>query len=290
MTAFTRFAVPQSPARTAMLAVLCALATPLAAQTDARLVDALRMAQEGASDSARVSVDRLLQATPPTDTLYPEVLYTAGLVSRSVEEMRRNYTRIAVEYTNSSWADDAIMRLGLLDYASGNSAGALRQFERVRNDYPDSPLLASTSEWAARVLFDQKKPAEACAWLTLGRQSAGEDIELGNRLAFLSGRCSSVPATDTTTPTTAPTPPTPPTPGAAAKTGFGVQIGAVVTEAGAQTLVASLTAAGFTGYVVHEKTLFKVRAGPWPDRAQALLALPRVKQKLGGTPFVVKEP
>ncbi len=268
--------------------MLLALASPLTAQTDARLVDALRMAQEGSTDSARASVGQLLQATPPTDTLYPQVLYTAGLVSRNVEEMRRNFSRVSVEYTNSAWADDALMRLGLLDYASGDVAGALRQFERVRNDYPDSPLLASTSEWAARALFDQKKPAEACAWLALGRETAGEDIELGNRLAFLSGRCIAAPAPDTTTTpaTPEPTKPTKPT----KPTGFGVQIGAVNTDAAAQTLVASLTAAGFTGYVVQEKNLFKVRAGPWPDRAQAQEALAKVKQKLGGAPFIVKEP
>jgi hypothetical protein len=264
--------------------LLCT-AAPLAAQTDARLVDALRLAQEGSTDSARALVDRLLQATQPTDTLYPQVLYTAGLVSRSVEEMRRNYTRVAVEYTNSAWADDALMRLGLLDYASGNTAGALRQFERVRSDYPDSPLLASTSEWAARVLFDQKKPADACAWLALGRETAGEDVELANRLAFLSGRCSSAPAPDTAT-----TPTPPPAPAPAAKTGFGVQIGAVNTDAAAQSLLTNLKAAGFTGYIVQEKGLFKVRAGPWPDRAKATEAVARVKAKIGGSPFVVKEP
>lgn len=265
-----------------VLGMLLALASPLGAQTDARLVDALRLAQEGATDSARARVEQLLQATPPSDTLYPQVLYTAGLVSRNVEEMRRNFSRVSVEYTNSAWADDALMRLGLLDYASGNVVGALRQFERVRNDYPDSPLLASTAEWAARALFDQKKPADACAWLVLGRETAGDDIELGNRLAFLSGRCIAAPAIDTTPPATPPEP--------AARTGFGVQIGAVNTEAAAQTLVANLTAAGFTGYVVQEKNLFKVRAGPWPDRAQAQEALASVKQKLGDAPFIVKEP
>lgn len=276
--------MPRS-ARTVVLGMLVALASPLAAQTDARLVDALRMAQEGSTDSARASVEQLLQATSPTDTLYPQVLYTAGLVSRNVVEMRRNFSRVSVEYTNSAWADDALMRLGLLDYASGDVAGALRQFERVRNDYPDSPLLASTSEWAARALFDQKKPAEACAWLALGRETAGEDIELANRLAFLSGRCIAAPAPDTATPPPAPAPAKPTKP-----TGFGVQIGAVNTDAAAQTLVASLTAAGFTGYVVQEKNLFKVRVGPWPDRAQAQQALAKVKQKLGGAPFIVKEP
>ncbi len=272
--------------RPLLLGSLLLLPAALAAQTDARLVDALRMAQEGSSDSARTTEEQLLQATPPTDSLYPQVLYTAGLVSRSVEEMRRNYSRVAVEYTWSAWADDAIMRLGLLDYASGNVAGALRQFERVRSDYPDSPLIAATSEWAARALFDQKKPADACAWLTLGRAAAGEDIELGNRLAFLSGRCTSLAApTPDTTPAAPPAPaPTP------ARAGYGVQIGAVNTDAAAQSLLTNLKAAGFTGYVVQEKGLFKVRAGPWPDRAQAQQAIARVQQKLGGAPFVVKEP
>ena len=46
-----------------------------------------------------------------------------GLVSRSVDEMRKNYTRIAVECANSPWADDALFRLALLDYAAGNYAG-----------------------------------------------------------------------------------------------------------------------------------------------------------------------
>jgi len=46
------------------------------AQTDPRLADAVRLAQEGHSDSARAVVNGLLGATPPTDSLYPEILYT----------------------------------------------------------------------------------------------------------------------------------------------------------------------------------------------------------------------
>ena len=44
-------------------------AAPAHAQTDPRLVDAVRAAQEGQSDSARARIQRLLAATPPTDTL-----------------------------------------------------------------------------------------------------------------------------------------------------------------------------------------------------------------------------
>ena len=50
-------------------------------QTDPRLVSAVRAAQEGRGDSARAAVDRLLAATPPTDTLYPQILYTQAMVA-----------------------------------------------------------------------------------------------------------------------------------------------------------------------------------------------------------------
>ena len=49
---------------------------PVLAQTDPRLVEVIRHAQEGQSDSARIKVQRLLAATSPTDTLYPQIVYT----------------------------------------------------------------------------------------------------------------------------------------------------------------------------------------------------------------------
>jgi DedD protein len=277
--------------RSALLGVLTLLclsagfATPARAQDDPRLRDALRLAQEGGSDSARSVVNGLLRVTPPTDTLYPQVVYTMGLVSRSVEEMRRNYTRVAVEYANSTWADDALYRLGLLDYAAGNVAGAVRQMDRIRSDYPDSPLIPTAAEWAARALFDQRKPREACDWLAAAMSRTGEDVELRNRLEFMNGRCTNPAPADTATPdTTATRPVNPP------RTGFGVQIGAVNTQAAADKLAADLKGAGFTPYVVKDGALFKVRAGPYPDRTRAQAAAAQVRGRLGGSPFVVKEP
>jgi SPOR domain/Tetratricopeptide repeat len=255
------------------------------AQDDPRLRDALRLAQEGGSDSARVVVSGLLRVTPPTDTIYPQMVYTMGLVSRSVEDMRRNYTRVAVEFTNSAWADDALYRLGLLDYAAGNVAGAVRQMERIRSDYPDSPLIPTAGEWAARALFDQRKPREACDWLATAISRAGEDVELRNRLDFLNGRCANLSPADTARPDTTAKPVV-----QAPRTGFGVQVGAVNSQAAADKLVADLKDAGFTPYLVKDGALFKVRTGPYPDRTRAQAVAARVRGKLGGAPFVVKEP
>jgi hypothetical protein len=272
------------------LGIALFLAAPLRAQDDPRLRDALRIAQEGGSDSARTIVGNLLRSTPTTDSLYPQVLFTMGLVSRSVVDMRQNYTRVAVEYTTSPWADDALFRLSLLDYAAGNLAGTSRQLDRLLSDYPDSPLLGPASEWAARALFDQRKPVEACRWVGIGIQRAGEDVELRNRLDFLSGRCT---APVNPAPVDSPPRPLPPPPAAEVpppQTGFGVQVGAVNTQAAADRLASSLKAAGFTPYTVKERTLFKVRVGPYADRAKALEAAEQIRRKMGHSPFVVKEP
>src|SRR4051812_38086990 len=66
---------------------------PLLAQTDSRLVDAIREAQEGRGDSARTKVRRLLASTSPTDTLYPQIIYTQAMVASDANEMRRQLQR-----------------------------------------------------------------------------------------------------------------------------------------------------------------------------------------------------
>ena len=272
--------------RAALVALALAAATaPLAAQDDPRLKDALRIAQEGGSDSARGIVTRLLSSTATTDTLYPELLYTMGLVSRSIEEMRRNYSRIVIEYSASPWADDASYRLGLLDYAAGDQTGALRNWDRILNDYPDSPLIPTASEWAAKAYFQQRKQAQACRWLTAGMAGAGEDVELRNRLEFLNGRCAAGAVQPKDTAPTAPA-----TPATPARTGFAVQVGAVNTRAAADQMAQRVKSAGFTPYVVEEGGLFKVRAGPYADRPAAQRAAEQIRTRLRTSPFVVKEP
>ena len=76
---------------------LLLLAPAAHAQTDPRLAEAVRLAQEGQSDSARAHVRQLLDATPPGDTLYPQILYTQAMVADNAGEMRRQLQRVAVE-------------------------------------------------------------------------------------------------------------------------------------------------------------------------------------------------
>lgn len=302
-------------------------------QTDPRLVDIIREAQQGQGDSARVQVQRLLASTPPGDTLYPQILYTQAMVATDAGAMRRQLQRVAVEHAASSWADDALLRLVQLDYASGNLDGAARNLERLRRDYPGSTLLPQTSYWAARTYFDQKDPRQACRWLADGLAAARGNVELENQLGYLNQRCSqvaidttaqtpadtmtsvsaaavdtaaagrqpdttraagsprpSIPqpspaATDSARPAAPPAAPAKPTP-----TSFRIQITAVRTATAAQTMVAKLKARGFAAVTVEEGGLYKVRVGSYPSRADAVAALPGVKAKLGGSPFVVAGP
>jgi cell division septation protein DedD len=136
-------------------------------------------------------------------------------------------------------------------------------------------------------LFDGKRPREACDWLTAGLARIGDDIELRNRLEFLNGRCTNL-AADTARPDPAKKDTTAGKP--QPRTGFAVQVGAVNSQAAADKLAADLKRAGYTSYVVKEGSLFKVRTGPWPDRAKAQSMAAQVRGKLGGSPFVVKEP
>ena len=173
----------------ALVLALSGIPSSATAQTDPRLVDAVRAAQEGRGDSARTIVDRLLAATPPTDTLFPQILYTQAMVAGTAGDMRRLLQRVTVEYGTSSWADDALLRLVQMDYATRNFDGAARNLERLKLDFPASPLLPQAAYWAGRTYFDANNPSAACRWLADGMAQARNDVEVQNQLGYLYQRC-----------------------------------------------------------------------------------------------------
>jgi len=305
----------------ALLAIAAPLATRgVAAQSDPRLLAAVRDAQEGRGDSARVAVDRLLAATPPSDTLYPQILYTQAMVASAAGDMRRLLQRVVVEYPTSSWADDALLRLVQMDYATRNYEGAARNLERLQTDFPASPLMPQAAYWAGRTYFDANNPTAACRWLADGMAQSRDDIELQNQLGYLYQRCdlradSTGPRTasdsarpDTTKTAAAQGPPAPgasPTPPAAdsarraaaappaappAKAVYRVQVAAVGSRKSAEDAAKKARSLGMTVVTVQDKGLYKVRVGEYRTREAAQTAAASLKSRLGGTPFVVSEP
>ena len=285
-------------ARAIAAAFACASAlTPrLEAQHDSVLVLAVRRATEGLGDSARALVRARLRGLQPTDSLYAEALYVQGVVAANADSAAASFRRVAYDFGISSWADDALLRLGQLAFAAGDVSGAQRSFERILTDYPASNVRAQAQYWSARVRLEAGDIPGGCQRLGEARDAASADVELANQIGFYLQRCANLP---TATPPPAP----PPTVGDTTKTDsgargrprpvgsfFAVQVAAVRTAAQADDVMRSLKTQGYTARVTREADgLLHVRVGHFPTKAEADRLAREVKRKVGGSPFVVDD-
>jgi tetratricopeptide (TPR) repeat protein len=277
--------------------VLLLTASPAAAQQDSVLRLAVRLATEGQGDSARSLVRARLFRTTPADSLYPEILYTAGVVAADADSALRYFRRTSVEFSQSAWADRALLRIAQLSFAGGDLNAAFRSAERVLTDYPLSPVRAQASFWAGRAQLDLGDLPAACRLLQYAVDSAVTDVELANRAAFYVQRCRSLPLArpdsaltpDTVAPA-APAAPPAAAPPARVPT-FAVQIAAVRSVAAADRAMQVAARAGYQPRVVRDADGFlKVRIGQLRTRPEAQRLATDVRRKLGGEAFVVEEP
>jgi cell division septation protein DedD len=254
-----------------LAAVLLTAVPPdrLSAQRDTVRVAALRVAQTR-PDSARAMVRRLLASLTPQDSVYPGVLFTAGRVAADATNAATNLQRVVVEYPRSVWADS-------------------QAAERLRLDYPDSPLRARAGFWGARAYFDLKDDAHGCALIREALDGASADVEFKNQVSFYASRCASsaaappaaaiAPASDTQAKAAPPT------------ATYTVQVLAVKSAAQVDDMLTRLKVMGFDARVVRDTSgLFKVRVGRYATHDEAAQAQRRLKTRLGGQPFVVEEP
>ncbi|HSE51090.1 MAG TPA: SPOR domain-containing protein [Gemmatimonadales bacterium] len=269
----------------------------LAAQSEPRLAAAVRLAQDGLSDSARAVVGRILGSLAPTDSLYAEALYTMGFLAATETDRRLHLRRVVVDYAQSDWADDALLQLAQLDYAVGNTEGTVRQIEILLRDYPATPVAGIAAFWGARAAGDRRDAATACRMADAGLHAAGDDVELRNQLEFQKQRCqglASMAAESARSPAAPPARPAeePPgrTPTQAARSGYFVQVSAVRTRAAANTEIAKIKRAGYTAILVQESGLLKVRVGAFRTRAEADAAASEIRIRIGARPFVVRVP
>ncbi len=268
----------------------------VSAQEDPRLVEAVRVAREGLADSARAMTARLLGSTATSDALYPEILFTIALVAANEQDRRLYLRRVAIEHSTSPWADNALLELAQLEYATGNIEGTVRLVDQVLSDFPASDVTAEAAFWGARAAFDRNDGARACAWLSTGVAAAGTDVELRNRLEFLNLRCQRpVAAGDTPVPPTpapAPAPPPPPpTTRPTAGPAWYVQVAALGDRVAIDRTVASLRQMGYEPVVLPGPgALQRVVAGRFSTRALAQAEVARVRSRFGGQPFVISVP
>ena len=247
---------------------------------------ALRIGQTR-PDSARAMLRRLLASLSPQDSLYPGALFTAGMLAPDASLIATNLQRVVVEYGRSVWADSALVALAKLYFAQGDLAATIQTVERLRQDYPDSPLRAKAAFVGARAYFDLKDEAHGCTLVYEALGGAGADLEFRNQVGFYAPRCA--PATPAaTTPTTGTdSPPKPP----AAPSAFTVQVLAVKSAAQADDMLTRLKVMGFEARVARDTSgLFKIRVGRYATRDEALRVERRLRTRLGGQPFVLEEP
>jgi hypothetical protein len=263
-----------------VVALAAAVATRGGAQTDPRLRDAVQLAQAGRLDTARVVVDRLLAALAATDSVYPEALYTAALLAPDAPTVLRHLQRVVVEYESSPWADDAWLRLTQLHFAQNDPAATVRAAERLRRDFPGSPLVAQAAFPAARAYFDLRDEGSGCDMIRIALAGAGDDVELRNQVSFYAARCPVAGAPPDSAPASRP----------AGSGGFAVQVLAVRGTGQVDEMLTRLRGLGYAARVVRDTTgFFKVWVGPYATRDEAQRAQQRLRGQLGGQPFIVDD-
>ena len=280
-----------------MVALVLAAWQPLdlSAQSEPRLVAAVKLAQEGQGDSARADLRRMLEATATGDALYPQILYAMGMVADNTDDRQRMFQRVVVEYSTSEWADESLFRLAQVAYAAGDWSSAVRYLNRIRADFPGSPLLGYAALYGARAQFQAGNAAEACRWITEGLARATES-ELRQALESERPRCTDAalaaaqdrPAASQTPDNTRAEPPAAPqsTIGAP-RAAYRVQVAAVGSRAAADDLVAKLRDMNVEGLIVRDGSLYKVRAGAYGTRDEAARAAEALRARFGGQPFIV---
>jgi septal ring-binding cell division protein DamX len=258
---------------------------------------------------------RLLASLSPQDSLYPGALFTAGMLAPDAGLIATDLQRVVVEYGRSVWADSALLALIKLYFAQGDPAATLQAAERLRRDYPDSPLRPRADFTGARAAFDVKDAAHGCVLIREALDGSGADVEFRNQVSYYAARCPTpvapaAPATPAVSATTgapgAPGAMAAPPPGTTTPVGdsqtkppaaatppsaYAVQVLAVKSATQVDEMLTRLKVMGFDARVVRDTSgLFKVRVGRYATRDEAVQAQRRLKTRLGGQPFVVEQP
>ncbi|MFQ5702869.1 MAG: SPOR domain-containing protein [Gemmatimonadales bacterium] len=268
-------------------------ASIVAAQGDSILRDslqleAIRLATEGQGDSARAFVRSYLASLSPDDSLYAEMLYTAGLVADNTDSALTYYRRVSIEHANSGWADKALLRIAQLSFVAGELRPAIRSADRILLDYPFSDALPEAAYWSGRARLELGDVEQGCSLLERAQAGVGENFELANRVRYYLQRCAALAANRTGDSAT-PGPSKPEAPGG--RTVFSVQVSAVASAAAADEMMRKLNSQGYKPHVIRDSHdgLLKIRVGRFAKKAQAQKLAAELRRKIGGKPFVVEE-
>ena len=154
---------------------------------------AQRMASEGNTAGARALVDSMLAGSPEGSALYADALFWRATLAESAEQARRDYLRLAIEYSRSARAEDALLRLAQIDLAKGDHAGAKKHLDRLSLEHPGGAVRAQAAYWMGRVLFEEGAMSEGCAFLADARARVSDsEVELTRQISYYARQCVNV--------------------------------------------------------------------------------------------------
>ena len=173
----------------------CAVVPVVRAQQSdsAMYARAQQMVNNGDAPAGRALLDSLLNTISSDSPRYAEALYWRARLAPTANDAERDFRRIVVDYSLSPRVDDALLRMGQLEFMRGARDAALQHFQRLETEHPDSPLRSRASYWTARVYFERNDLQHACAANADALARAGAaDVELRNQIDFQNQRCRGV--------------------------------------------------------------------------------------------------
>lgn len=194
-------------------AVVCLVLPPAvfaqSAKDSSLYAKAQQMVANGDAVNGRKLVDSVAAAAPAGTPAFAEGLFWRATLASNARDSEHEYRQIIVDYPLSGRVADALLRIGQLEAARGESAAALQHFQRLVLEHPTSPLRPEASYWVARMYFDANDATRACTANNDALLSVkASNVELKNRIDFQQQRCRGVAlaANPTPNPVTA-TPP-----------------------------------------------------------------------------------
>lgn len=209
--------------------------------------------------------DEVAKLLPVLKKSHPDkagVLFLEALLESDAEKSVDLYQRVADEFGDSDWADDALYRLYQYSFAVGAYRTARSYIERIAKDHPQSPFLTREQSAEANGSTAMKQ-----ASTVNGSSGKGSQAKKESSAATPEKSATGVVSDGGT---------------------FAVQVGAFARETDARKQLDELKTKGYTAYLrektVKGKTVQAVWLGIFPDftRAQAFASKLKEQQDIDG--------
>lgn len=241
------------------------------AQEGDLLAQAEILANEGEAREARQALARW-ESERGADAPLEQRSHAWYLAARLAEEgstAELLYLRVIIEGSSTSYADDALLRLGQYKFAQGEPGKAIEYLARLRRDYPTSEHGPAALLWIARSARVGGDEPRACAAAEQGLNELVPATDPDLEIALLEQRrgCQDVSGAYT------------------------VQVAAFRDHVAAQNVARELVTLGYDAWVLNateSDPIYRVRVGRRLIEGEAKSLVERLT-RIGYSPFMVRQ-